>query len=216
MPAGSPSDPTAPFVMDPTTGRVHPQLGFGGTQTVSPGDPGHLELLGLLNDTARARAQGLPYAEVRRIYDEGLAKYKAAIAANPPPTITQPSTNYYSGGFDAPHPLRSNWLNLSPASSAPVAASNVPAIQPAAPTTGQPSQPLAQLLSPAQPLSSTIIGRLPSGPSETQPVQPQPSPLMQLLNFPRLRTKKPYQTAGGTAPGGVGQYNENFWNAWRL
>lgn len=82
--------------------------------------------------------------------------------------------------------------------------------------TATPTSPVVNLFRQPQSASESV-GRLTAGPSEIRGTQPQQvSPLMQLFNFPRLRTKKPAQYGGGTMPGGVGQYNENFWNAWRL
>ena len=106
---------------------------------------------------------------------------------------------------------------LASAPTAPVLAA--PTSTPVAPRAPQSTPPisLATLLGQGQSAPPATIGRLPTGPSETQQSQPQQvSPLMQLFNFPRLRTKKPAQAAGGTAPIGVGNYNENFWNAWRI
>lgn len=72
----------------------------------------------------------------------------------------------------------------------------------AAPTVPQLSSPVPQVRPFAQ------------GPLEMQQ-NTQISPLMQMFNFPRLRTKKPAQATGGGLPG-AGQYNAGFWNAWRL
>ena len=59
------------------------------------------------------------------------------------------------------------------------------------------------------------VSPMPSAPSQVRQPSQQQSPLMQMFNFPRFR-KKPAQSTGAAPQAGVGQYNENFWNAWRL
>ena len=85
------------------------------------------------------------------------------------------------------------------------------------PTVTPTANPVATPTSTPTAPSLPTVGRMAAAPAEVRtPISQQPSPLMQMLNFPRLRTKKPAPATGGTTQGGVGQYNENFWNAWRL
>lgn len=102
-------------------------------------------------------------------------------------------------------------LGAAPATSTPIAT-------PTPTPTASPLAGASPSLPNANPIQSAIptVGHLPSGPSDMQNQPQQLSPLAQLFNFPTLRTKKPAQSTGGTGPVGVGQYNENFWNAWRV
>lgn len=102
-------------------------------------------------------------------------------------------------------------INQAFAANAPVPTGALPAPATTTSTTTAPAPFLNQSQA-GQP----AVGALPVAPAEIRtPLGQQPSPLMQMFNFPTLRTKKPAQ-ATGAEPGVVGQYNENFWNAWRL
>lgn len=111
-----------------------------------------------------------------------------------------------------------------PSSSVPAAAQPAPAVNPSSPsgylgpasqgTSPQQSSPLQSMiqsiLSGSQ-YSPPSFNRLSNAGSSSGQAEQQPSALMQ--NFPTFR-KKSAQTP--SSPIGPGQYNENFWNAWRL
>lgn len=111
-----------------------------------------------------------------------------------------------------PGVFRAGTIQPQAATSAPV---STPVSTPTATTQATTTAPLPQLFGQAQSAAPLTVGRLPSSHSQMQTAPQQVSPLMQMFNFPRLRTKKPAQATGGGMPG-VGQYNPGFWNAWRL
>jgi hypothetical protein len=96
------------------------------------------------------------------------------------------------------------------------AAQAIPTPQPVVPAPlATPALPnLAQMFGQAQSASPATVQPMATRPQEVQQSPMQQNALMNLFNFPTLRTKKPSQSSGGL--GMPGQYNENFWNAWRI
>jgi hypothetical protein len=97
-----------------------------------------------------------------------------------------------------------------PGSQPPVPAPAAPA--PAVPAAQTPQAPVNLLnrIMQGQTAPPAAIQPISMRPSESQAPMQQTG-LMSLFNFPTLRKTKP--SKGATAPG---QYNENFWNAWRI
>jgi hypothetical protein len=127
-----------------------------------------------------------------------------------PTWTTEPFSNRFSPGAWAAGTLGAATTQTAPTPqpSAPPATPQVPPVTPALPN-------LAQLFGQAQAAPPATVHPMATGPMESQQSHMQQNALQALFNFPTLRVKKPAQSAGGMA-GTPGQYNENFWNAWRI
>lgn len=107
--------------------------------------------------------------------------------------------------------------SLTPSTGGPATQLIAPQIPTASQTTPAPN--LAQLLAQGRAAPPATVQPMATGPHEVRQSAQSPiqqSALMSLFNFPTLRRKKPAQATGGSSPLGAGQYNENFWNAWRI
>ncbi len=100
-----------------------------------------------------------------------------------------------------------------PTSIIPAGTSGVSAVPP---FQGQAPNNVGDIFGPSSPPSRTHVFELPTRPMERHPIaRIQQNALQSLQNFPVLSRKRPSPGLGGMV-GMPGQYNEHFWNAWRL
>lgn len=195
-------------LIDPTTGQPYispftgqPVGGFGarigGAVQLDPNNPNHQRIEQAL---AASRNAG------SGMFDAARAAWPILRSGEPFPTIPHTANALLQQSIG-------QLLHGQQATSTPTATPVATSTATQTDSTAASASPVASLF--RQPQTSESVGRLPTRPSELSGAQ-QVSPLMQMFNFPRLRTKKPAQATGETLPGGVGQYNAGFWNAWRV